>query len=189
MSTVVKQKIKARQNLKEIRKSIPKDKKKQADYEIISRFLMTSEYMEADTVLCYAGVNDEIDTSTLIYACLANKKKVGLPRCNGEILDFYYIESLEDLIVGSFGIMEPDPGKCKRVLDFSKSVLVVPGLGFSLDGNRIGYGRGYYDRFISHYHNKVVGLCYYPLIKVNIPVERTDQKVNVLITEKYTRNI
>lgn len=189
MSKVIKEKVKARQILKDIRKSIPKDTKKQADYEIISRFLMTKEYMNAETVLCYAGTGDEIDTTSLIYACLANKKKVALPRCNGEILDFYYINSPHDLILGSFGIMEPDPGKCKRVLDFRNSVLVAPGLGFSLDGNRIGYGRGYYDRFISHYHGDVVGLCYYPLVKVNIPVEDTDQKVNVIITEKYTRNI
>lgn len=189
MSTIVKEKVKMRQALKEIRRNIPKDEKKQADYEIISRFLMTPEYSSTSTILCYAGTGEEIDTSTLIYACLANNKKVGLPRCNGEILDFYYINSLEDLMVGSFGIMEPNPNKCKRVLDFRDSLLITPGLGFSLEGNRIGYGRGYYDRFISHYHGKKIGLCYYPLVKMNIPVEETDQKVDVLITEKYTRNI
>ncbi|MBD9121739.1 MAG: 5-formyltetrahydrofolate cyclo-ligase, partial [Ruminococcaceae bacterium] len=112
-----------------------------------------------------------------------------LPRCNGDILDFYYVRGLDDLMVGSFGIMEPDVRKCSRILDFRNSVLVVPGLGFSPDGKRIGYGRGYYDRFISHYNGKVVGMCYHQQVKMNIPVEETDENINVLITEQYTRNI
>ncbi len=189
MSKIIQDKVKMRQALKELRSNIPKDIKHKADIEIISRFLMTPEYSGAQTVLCYAGTKEEIDTSALIYAALANKKRVGLPRCNGEILDFYYITSLQDLMPGSFGIMEPDPRKCKRILDFRNSILVVPGLGFSLDGKRIGYGRGYYDRFISHYQGKTIGLCYYPLVKVDIPMEETDKKVNLIITERYTRNI
>ena len=92
-------------------------------------------------------------------------------------------------MVGSFAIMEPDVRKCSRILDFRNSVLVVPGLGFSPDGKRIGYGRGYYDRFISHYNGKVVGMCYHQQVKMNIPVEETDENINVLITEQYTRNI
>ncbi len=184
-----KNKAKMRSTLKEIRKEIPTDKKHSADLEIISRFLMTEEYHNAKQILCYAGTKYEIDTSSLIYASFANGKKVALPRCNGERLDFYYIESLEDLTVGSYGIMEPDIKKCKKVADFRESVLVAPGLGFGPDGRRIGYGKGYYDRFIAKYSGKVIGLCYYPLVKLNIPVEETDCKIDVLITEKYTRNI
>lgn len=182
-------KAEMRESLKKIRKNISEEKKKDYDLEIICRFLMTDEYKNAETVLCYAGTADEIDTKYLIYACLANHKRVGLPRCNGDILDFYYVRSLDDLMVGSFGIMEPDVRKCSRILDFRNSVLVVPGLGFSPDGNRIGYGRGYYDRFISHYSGKVVGMCYQQQVKMNIPVEETDENIDVLITEKYTRNI
>ena len=193
-----------RKSLKKIRQSITGEKKKDYlkhdnindllkkkdyDLEITCRFLMTEEYNKADTVLCYAGTKDEIDTRYLIYAALANHKRVGLPRCNGDILDFYYVRGLDDLMVGSFGIMEPDVRKCSRILDFRNSVLVVPGLGFSPDGKRIGYGRGYYDRFISHYNGKVVGMCYHQQVKMNIPVEETDENINVLITEQYTRNI
>ena len=178
-----------RKSLKKIRQSITGEKKKDYDLEITCRFLMTEEYNKADTVLCYAGTKDEIDTRYLIYATLANHKRVGIPRCNGDILDFYYVRGLDDLMVGSFGIMEPDVRKCSRILDFRNSVLVVPGLGFSPDGKRIGYGRGYYDRFISHYNGKVVGMCYHQQVKMNIPVEETDENINVLITEQYTRNI
>ena len=145
-----------RKSLKKIRQSITGEKKKDYDLEITCRFLMTEEYNKADTVLCYAGTKDEIDTRYLIYAALANHKRVGLPRCNGDILDFYYVRGLDDLMVGSFGI---------------------------------GYGRGYYDRFISHYNGKVVGMCYHQQVKMNIPVEETDENINVLITEQYTRNI
>jgi 5-formyltetrahydrofolate cyclo-ligase len=178
-----------RKVLKEIRKNIPKEKKHTADIEIISRFLMTKEYANADLVLCYASVGDEIDTTTLIYSALANGKKVGVPKCNGDMIDFYYIDSLDDLIVGSYGISEPDVKKCKRINNFTNSVLVAPGLGFSPDGNRIGYGGGYYDRFLANYRGTVFGLCYNSLVKLNIPVEETDCKINILITEKYTRNI
>ena len=94
-----------RKSLKKIRQSITGEKKKDYDLEITCRFLMTEEYNKADTVLCYAGTKDEIDTRYLIYAALANHKRVGLPRCNGDILDFYYVRGLDDLMVGSFGIM------------------------------------------------------------------------------------
>ena len=77
-----------RKSLKKIRQSITGEKKKDYDLEITCRFLMTEEYNKADTVLCYAGTKDEIDTRYLIYAALANHKRVGLPRCNGDILDF-----------------------------------------------------------------------------------------------------
>jgi 5-formyltetrahydrofolate cyclo-ligase len=182
-------KVQMRKVLKEIRKSIPQDKKHKADIEIISRFLMTKEYSDAELVLCYVSQKDEIDTTTLIYSALANGKKVGVPKCCGDMIDFYYIDSLDDLVVGSYGILEPDVKKCKRINNFTNSVLVAPGLGFSPDGNRIGYGKGYYDRFLANYKGTVVGLSYYNLVKLNIPTEETDCKINILITEKYTRNI
>ena len=182
-------KIKLRKTLKELRRNIPLEKKHLADTEIVSRFLMTKEYNKAKLLLCYMNTSEEINTTPLIYAALANGKQVGLPRCNGERLDFYYINGLDDLVVGSYGIMEPSVKKCKRITDYSGSILVAPGLSFSPDGNRIGYGRGYYDRFLAAYSGKVIGLCYNSLVKLNIPVEETDKKVNVLITEKYTRNI
>lgn len=178
-----------RKTLRQLRQKLTPQEKKSADMEIITRLLMTEDYYKCDLILCYASTAEEINTFPLIYTALANHKKVGLPRCNGDILDFYYINSKDDLKVGSFGILEPDVTKCKRILDYRESLLIAPGLGFSPDGNRIGYGRGYYDRFISHYKGKVVGMCYNSQVKLNIPVESTDQKVNVLITEKYTRNI
>lgn len=178
-----------RKLLRDIRRNIPEGRKHSADIEIISRFLMTKEYHKSSLVLCYSSIGDEIDTSTLIYAALANGKKVGLPKCSGDTIDFYYIDSMDDLTEGAFGIKEPDVKKCRRINDFRNSVLVTPGLGFSPDGNRIGYGRGYYDRFLSTYKGVAVGLCYNTLVKLNIPVEETDCKVNMLITEKYTRNI
>ncbi|MBQ9673749.1 MAG: 5-formyltetrahydrofolate cyclo-ligase [Ruminococcus sp.] len=187
--SITEEKNQLRKALKEIRANIPENKKHSADTEIISRLLMTKDYYNARILLCYFGTDSEINTIPLIYAAIANHKRVALPRCNGDNLDFYFVKNLNDLVKGSYGIMEPDPKKCKQVRDFRTSILIAPGLGFSPNGDRIGYGKGYYDRFLSTYNGKKIGLCYHNLVKFNIPVEETDCKIDILITEKYTRNI
>ena len=187
--SVFEKKAELRKALKQLRAELPAVNKHSADTEIISRLLMTKEYNNAKLLLCYYGTGTEIDTRPLIYAALANKKRVALPRCNGSEMEFYFVKSFDFLEEGSFGIMEPDPLKCRQVRDFRGSLLITPGLGFSPAGDRIGYGKGYYDRFMSSYNGKAVGLCYQNLVRFNLPVDENDKQIDILITEKYTRNI
>lgn len=187
--SIQEKKAELREALKQLRADIPAEKKHSADTEMISRLLMTKEYHNAKIILCYYGTGTEIDTKPLIYAALANKKRVALPRCKGNEMEFYFIKNFDFLEKGSFGILEPDPLRCRQVRDLRNSLLIAPGLSFSPNGDRLGYGKGYYDRFLDSYSGKAVGMCYQNLVKFNLPVDENDRRIDILITEKYTRNI
>ena len=104
-------------------------------------------------------------------------------------MSFYVISSLDELSVGTFGVREPDRNFNKRLEDFENSIIIVPGVSFSRDGHRLGYGGGYYDRFLQNYRGKSVGLCYEDMISDSIPVQEHDIAVNILITDKSTESL
>lgn len=142
-------------------------------------------YARADTVLCYWPVASEVNTGRIILKALNDKKKVALPKCtdkNGN-MTFYYINSLSDLKEGMYGIMEPQ--ECNKAEFFSEdSVCIVPGLSFDKAGYRLGYGKGYYDRFLSCFCGKSIGVCFEDCLSTNLPVNEFDKKVDFIITDK-----
>ena len=77
----------------------------------------------------------------------------------------------------------------QKVTDFSDAVCLVPGLTFDPDGNRLGYGKGYYDRFLRDFNGKTVGVCYASFVKWNIPSDKYDVPVQYLLTDGYLRRI
>lgn len=81
--------------------------------------------------------------------------------------------------------MEPNTDKCEILSDFSDSVCLVPGLAFDREGYRIGFGKGYYDRFLLNFSGLTVGMCYNKCIEDNLPRGYYDCPVDILITEKY----
>ena len=134
-------------------------------------------------------MNTEPSTRALIYAAWANGKKVAVPKCSEETTEmtFYYINSMDDVKSGYNGIMEPDPDTCEQVKDYSHGLCIVPGLSFDAEGYRLGYGRGYYDRFLKHFRGVSVGLCYTSYLKWKLPRGAYDVPVNLIVTEQYTR--
>ena len=98
-------------------------------------------------------------------------------------MDFYYIESLSELSLGSYEIREPDPEKSEKVKDFSNCVCLVPALAYDKNGYRLGYGKGYYDRFIKKFIIISVGLCYNEFLSDGLPVEKHDEAVDCIATE------
>ncbi len=176
-------KIELRTKSKSVRKSIVGKVCK--DEAIINNLISLSEYNDAALLLCYASLSDEISTDILIDKAKSDGKKVALPYCEDESgkMSFYYIKDGTDLIKGSFGIDEPDVNKCERVVDFTDSVAVVPGLCFDKKGNRLGYGKGYYDRFLKNYSFISIGLCYNSLVINEIPAEEYDRRVDIIVTE------
>ncbi len=137
----------------EIRKNIENRPKrnKLIFYEILN------ETKDASLVLTYVSLNDEVDTFEIINE-LIKTKKIGVPKVENGVINFYLINSLEDLKRGSFNVLEPITNK--RIFDFSNSVCLVPGICFNTLGYRIGYGKGYYDRFLSSYSGYSIGLTY-----------------------------
>ncbi len=143
----------------------------------------------AANILCYAGYGSEVCTKELLEELLRLGKKVFLPRVNGEEMDFYRIVSLDDLEEGYKGIPEPGesctdifgPDECK---DDGSTVLLMPGAVFANDGSRIGYGKGYYDRYLNKYDimNRIA-LCFSMQVLENIPSDAHDKKASVIVTE------
>lgn len=152
---------------------------------ICSNFLHSEIYKEANTILCYYPLKSEIDVKTILEIVLKSGKRLALPVClDGGEMKFYYVKDLSLLKKGLFGINEPDPSQSLEVLDFDNSVCVVPGIAFDKRGYRIGYGGGYYDKFLEYFQGISIGLCYDELLKDSIPRDKHDRKVDFIITER-----
>ena len=166
-----------RNKYKEIRKKI-KDKKEQ-DNVIFNKVINLEEYIKSDLILIYVSLKDEVDTIKLIKHSLGIDKKVAVPKCEGDDIVFYYISSLEELKKRSFGILEPEANK--KVSDFNNSICIIPGLVFDKQNNRIGYGRGFYDRFLENYQGIKIGLTYKDCICDKIDANDNDVKMDKVI--------
>jgi len=182
-------KINLRMRYRQIRETMDKQKKLAMDSSMQSRLLALREYARNDTIFTYVSKPIEVDTISLISAALANHKRVAVPRCvpNTYDMEFYYINSMDDLAKGMFGVMEPILEKCSLVTDYSCGLCIVPGLAFDAQGYRLGYGKGYYDRFLSEFKGITVGICYTACVQWNLPHGYYDKPVDLLITEKYIR--
>ena len=156
------------------------------DCAIVGNVLSLSEYREASTVLCYLSLRDEVQTEALIRAAWNDGKSVAVPCCTDDTsMVFYLIEDFDSLLTGTFGVREPDPSVHKKLTDFYGSLCIVPGLAFTKTGCRIGYGKGYYDKFLQNYAFHSVGLCYNSLILEELPIELHDISMDIVVTDKY----
>ena len=166
-----------RKKYKEIRKYI-KNKEKQDDI-IINKVINLKEYKESTLILIYLSLKDEVDTIKLIKYSLKIGKRVAVPKCEGDNIVFYYINNLEELEEGNFGILEPKTNEVAN--DFYNSICIIPGVVFDKQNNRIGYGRGFYDRFLENYKGIKIGLTYKECICDKIDVSENDIKMDKVI--------
>lgn len=167
-----------RKKYRELRKKVKNKTFK--DFEIYNNVIKNIDLRIFDMVLIYVSTSEEVDTIKLIKYFL-KYKKVAVPKVENNIINFYYINGFNDLKNGYFNIMEPITSK--KVIDFSKSLCIVPGICFSKDGYRIGYGGGFYDRFLSNHKVYSIGLCYKECFVEKIDVDEYDKKVDIVITD------
>ena len=188
MSTTDDSKRQLRRQLSARRRAIAPERKRELDRQMTAALLELDEYINAPQVLCYASTQDEPDTYALIADALGRGKAVFCPRCtdmDGH-MDFYRIESLSQLREGAYSIMEPDPEECKMTgaSEFDADALcVVPGLSFDRQRMRLGYGKGYYDRFLAVFRGKTAGMCSTALISDELPTDSYDRSVDIVVTE------
>ena len=189
-SEIKAEKSDLRKTLRKTRSSIDRVKKFDYDADIQSRVLALRDYAKSDILFTYISMDTEPSTRELIYAAWANGKRVAVPKCNEETMEmsFYIIKSMSDTKPGHYGLTEPDPEVCSKVTDYSHGLCVVPGLSFDAEGYRLGYGRGYYDRFLKHFRGVSVGLCYSSYLKWKLPRGAYDVPVDIIATERFIRN-
>ena len=189
MSKIKEEKTMMRKHFREMRDKMTTAFKRSLDVEIASRLLCSMEYMSAKTLLIYVAKSGEVETKDIISAAFALKKQVAVPKCEGQgIMNFYLINSFDDLKAGFKGILEPDTDKCVKLESFDDSLCVVPALSFDPKGNRLGFGGGYYDRFLENYTGIPAGLCYQSFMKWDIPTEGHDIPVDILVTDRFLRH-
>lgn len=151
---------------------------------VFSSLQKIEQFEKAKTVLLYASTRGEVITTNVIPSLLKTKQ-VALPLCVDKCgnMDFYLIDSMDDLVEGNFGILEPNAKKCQKLTDFSNCVVIVPAIAYDKQCYRLGYGGGYYDIFLQKYNLFSIGLCYNDLLVDKLPIEEFDKSVNIVITE------
>ncbi|NDY55943.1 5-formyltetrahydrofolate cyclo-ligase [Desulfovibrio sulfodismutans] len=141
-------------------------------------------------VLLYLPVKNEPDTRDMFAELSRRGTTVLLPRCrDGEAgeLDLYGVDDLAQVCPGRFGILEPDPGRCRPALDMPPEVAVVPGVAFDRRGFRLGFGGGYYDRLFARpemARTLRIGLAYDFQVVDRLPAEAWDKPMHALCTPK-----
>lgn len=175
---------------KEKREKLNTTEKQKLDDMVIKNFLSLNEYLYSDTILLYISKNKEINTSGIMKKAFLDAKKVAAPRCinkNGN-MEFYYINCFSNLAKGIFGIQEPKHN-CVKLNKFDSCLCAVPGYSFDINGYRLGYGKGFYDRFLEDFNGISVGLCYEENIEKALPFCKFDKRVDIIVTEKSIRFI
>lgn len=186
MDTAALEKQRLREERLAAREALSEQERSVLDDRITQKLLATSEYAEATTVLTYVSVSSEVSTRMFIECALRDGKTVAVPRClPGHCLEFVAIASLEQLVAAPFNLLEPAKELPALTEDQkNNSICIVPALLVDAKGYRLGYGAGFYDRFLSTYPGKKICLAYQQnLSRTMLPHTAFDITVDLVITE------
>jgi len=158
---------------------------------ITERFLSMPGMDSWETLFVYVNFRSEVETLQLIQRCLEKDKRVVVPlvdSAQSTMIALQVTDLDEDLQPGYFDIPEPDPAKTSRVDGKEIDVVVLPGSVFDIEGGRLGYGGGYYDRFLVNDAPQAcrIGLAFELQVVPAVPLEPHDQRLDYLVTEKRT---
>lgn len=186
MDTAALEKQRLREERLAARETLSEQERCALDGCITQKLLATPEYAEAATVLTYVSVSSEVSTRMFIEGALRDGKTVAVPRClPGHRLEFVAISSLDQLAPAPFNLLEPPKDLSALTEDqMNNSICIVPALLVDTKGYRLGYGAGFYDRFLSTYSGKKICLAYQQnLSKTMLPHTEFDVPVDMVITE------
>jgi 5-formyltetrahydrofolate cyclo-ligase len=178
-----KEKSALRKVLLEKRDTTSYDFIKLASQKIHNRIKQIGVFRDAKKIACYYPIGSEVKTQDIMQELLGNGKEVYLPKVDGQNMSFRKIMGLEDLEKGIYDIMEPKDG-CPKTADVE--VIIVPTVGITRQGVRLGYGHGFYDRFLSTSKAKSIAITYSKQIVKSIPFSEEDIKINWIVTEEET---
>ena len=178
-----------RQKYRGLRQSMPPEIKKQKDTAIADQVRRLWQYQRNAVLLIYVSTSIEVDTLEIIRRAIADGKRVAVPRCvpDSRNMEFYYIDSIDELAPGMFGVLEPEANSERLYKESDGGLCIVPAFSYDWNGYRLGYGKGYYDRFLSRFEGNMVGICYSECVQRSLPHGRYDRPVELLVTENYLR--
>jgi 5-formyltetrahydrofolate cyclo-ligase len=185
-------KQKLRMKLQNIRDRIPEEKRMRMDARITEHIFSWELFQSAKKVFCFVSFRSEVNTIPLIEQSLKLEKTVSVPKVNPctQSMDACIIENVtSSLEPGYYGILEPIKG-CKILDSRSLDLIIAPGLAFTRRGERLGYGGGFYDRFMGCNDRAVrCALSYDQFILDELPVKEHDEPVDYVITESGVKPV
>ena len=185
--TKKEQKKALRKEIKALRAAHTDEEIHAMSLKVRDQVLTLPEYRAAEVLYIYVDSKHEVETSDIIRAAWADGKRVAVPKVQGENMKFFYITSLEeDLEAGYYGIREPyEKHPADECGDEKKALMLMPGVVFDEERHRIGFGGGFYDRFLeAHPGLSRVALAFEFQIKAQVPYEAFDICPEKIVTEK-----
>lgn len=169
-----------RRQIREKKRAMTQEQIQLTSQRLTELFLQTEQYRNAQTVYGYLPYNQEVRTEPLLRRALADGKRVAVPKIFGDEMRFIYMMDLELVEKGYSGI--PEPVADEPVADDPTALVLMPGLAFDPEGHRIGYGGGFYDRFLAREPNHpTVALCYDFQVQPRLETEAFDVPVDLVI--------
>lgn len=175
----------------EKRNQMEPEKRKEASKKIREWVFANKRFKAAKTVFVYASYKSEVETKEIIQGALRQGKRVAVPKVTGDEMEFYAIQSWEELFPGYQGILEPQILDKEPVIPVDSDVMLLPGAVFDRKGGRIGYGGGYYDRYLdkvleTYGHRPYLMALGFACQISNgtIPTEEHDKKMDCILTER-----
>ena len=172
--------------MRAMRRVFSPEKQKAASLAVYERLCCFAPYLEAGCIMAYCACRGELSLEPVIGELLDNGKTLLLPRCEAPgMMTARRIETLSQLVPGTYGLMEPD-GACEIISPDAIDLVFVPGTAFDRVGNRLGQGGGYYDRFLEKTCALRVGVCHDEALMDRVPSEEYDSMMDAVITPRET---
>lgn len=173
-----------RRSMIQRRKALSPSEAGRCSEAIRQQILEAPFYRESRCLSCYVSVNNEVDTHALIRGALNEGKRVAVPVARkGRPMIQARISDLSELVPAPFGLLEPAEDSWDPIPQDAFDLVIVPGLAFDRQGNRVGFGGGFYDRFLSGLRAAKVGIAYGFQLGEALPTEPHDVELDWLVTE------
>ena len=177
----MEQKVTLRRELKKMRNALSLEQMQFCDGKIRERLFSLKEFIAAKVIFCYISFGSEVDTAEIINKCLLKKKSVCVPKIQEGVMQAVKIDSMSNLLKTAYGYLEPSSG---QIIKSEKiDLAIVPALAFNKEGYRVGYGGGYYDRFLDGFFGTSIGIIRDEFILDKIPLEPQDRRVDIIISQ------
>ena len=166
-----------------IREALSKEEVQKKSQIICEQLMKMSCFEYAKWIYGYMPIRNEVNICPFLEYLMKKGKKIALPRVNGDSMEFYQITSFEDLEEGSFHIPEPKK-ECPKAE--AGGFILIPGVAFDREGGRIGYGKGYYDKYFSSHNQALIkiGIAYTIQLIEIVPTTPTDVKLDGLVYDE-----
>ena len=169
-----------RKKIREQKRAMTPEQIETASTKLVEMFLQTELYRDAKTIYGYLPYNQEVRTVPILEQALSDGKRVAVPKVYGEEMKFLYLTDLTQVETGYAGI--PEPIADEPVGDDPTALVLMPGIAFTKEGQRIGYGGGFYDKFLAaEPDHPTIALCYDFQMVDQLPTEEFDIPVDLVL--------